>query len=119
MLKVNDRNKMRNKRKLRIKEKVKGTVERPRLCVYKSLKYIYAQLIDDSDGRTLVCASTIDKDCKVKANNVGAAKGVGMMIAKRALENGIDTVVFDRNGYIYRGRIKALADAARKEGLNF
>ncbi len=119
MLKVNDRNKMRNKRKLRIKEKVKGTVERPRLCVYKSLKYIYAQLIDDSDGRTLVCASTIDKDCKVKANNVGAAEGVGMMIAKRALENGIDTVVFDRNGYIYRGRIKALADAARKEGLNF
>ncbi|MCD6129720.1 MAG: 50S ribosomal protein L18 [Deltaproteobacteria bacterium] len=119
MLKVNDRNKMRNKRKLRIKEKVKGTVERPRLCVYKSLKHIYAQLIDDSEGRTLVCASTIDKDCKVRANNVEAAKGVGMMVAKRALENGIDTVVFDRNGYIYRGRIKALADAARKEGLNF
>ncbi|MCD6133656.1 MAG: 50S ribosomal protein L18 [Deltaproteobacteria bacterium] len=119
MLKVSDRNKVRKKRKLRIKEKIKGTAERPRLCVYKSLKHIYAQIIDDSSARTLVCASTIDKDCKVKGNNIEAAKGVGMVIARKALKNGIDTVVFDRNGYVYKGRVKALADAARNEGLKF
>lgn len=119
MLKVNDRNKMRHKRKLRIKEKVKGTATRPRLCVYKSLNNIYAQVIDDTNGHTIACTSTLGKEHRNKGNNIEGAKGVGMMIAKKVLEKGIDTVVFDRNGYIYHGKVKALADAAREGGLKF
>jgi len=115
MSQVRDRKSDRLKRKLRIKYKIRGTQERPRLCVYKSLKHIYAQLIDDETGKTLVSASTLDLDLReqVKGSNVSSAKVVGQAIAKKALEKGIKTVVFDRNGYIYHGKVKALADSAR------
>ncbi len=116
-----DRKKERLKRKLRIKYKIRGTAERPRLCVYKSLKHIYAQIIDDESGRTLVSASTLDIDLrdKVKGCNIKSATVIGEAIAKKALAKGIEKVVFDRNGYIYHGKVKALADSARKAGLKF
>ncbi len=116
-----DRKKERLRRKLRIKYKIRGTAERPRLCVYKSLKHIYAQIIDDENERTLVSASTLDIDLrdKVKGCNIASAKVVGEAIAKKALEKGIKKVVFDRNGYIYHGKVKALADSAREAGLKF
>ncbi len=116
-----DRKKERLKRKQRIKYKIRGTAERPRLCVYKSLNHIYAQIVDDENGVTLVSASTLDVDLrdKVKGSNVKSAIVVGESIAKKALEKGIDKVVFDRNGYIYHGKVKALADSARKAGLKF
>ncbi len=116
-----DRATERRRRKLRIKYRIRGTHDRPRLCVYKSLKHIYAQLIDDEAGRTLVSASTLDLDLrdKVKGPTVESAKIIGEAIAKKAKEMGITKVVFDRNGYIYHGKVKALADSARAAGLEF
>lgn len=104
----------------RIRRKVQGTAERPRLAIYRSLNHIYAQVIDDKDGRTLVAASTTEKDLRGQGSggNVEAATRVGRMIAERALAQGISSVVFDRGGYLYHGRVKALADAAREAGLN-
>ena len=110
----------RKRRHARIRKKISGTEIKPRLCVYKSNKHIYAQVIDDTKGRTVVSASTIDREIKgtIKTGcNKANATHIGKVIAKRALENGIKNVVFDRGGYIYHGRIKALADAVREEGL--
>ncbi|WP_096231751.1 50S ribosomal protein L18 [Thermoanaerobacterium sp. RBIITD] len=116
-----DRNMRRNRRHLRVRKKVSGTSERPRLNVYKSLSHIYAQLIDDVKGTTITQASTLDTELKdiAKGANKESAKLVGKLIAKKALEKGIKDVVFDRGGYIYHGTIKELADAAREGGLNF
>ncbi len=112
----------RKRRHRRIRKKVFGTPERPRLSVYGSLKHMYAQIIDDTRGHTLVAASTLDKELRGKythGGNVEAARLVGQLIAKRALEAGIQKVVFDRGGFRYHGRVKALAEAARQEGLQF
>lgn len=103
----------------RIRRKVTGTTERPRLAVFRSLKNIYAQVIDDSTGRTLAAASSRDKDAGTKGANSAAAKAVGALIAKKAKDQGVTRVVFDRGGYQYHGNIKALADAARENGLEF
>lgn len=109
----------RERRHKRVRNKISGTETCPRLCVFRSLKNIYAQVIDDTKGITLVSASTLDEEVKVKASNVEAAKEVGALVAKRAIEKGIETVVFDRGGYIYHGKVKELADAAREAGLKF
>lgn len=112
----------RQARHFRVRKKVSGTPDRPRLNVYKSVKHIYAQVIDDHSGSTIVSASTIDKELKkdVKTGgNMEAAKKVGVLVAKRAVDKGVKSVVFDRGGYLYHGRIKALADAAREGGLEF
>lgn len=112
----------RQKRKLRIRKRVFGTAEKPRLSVYRSLKHIYAQIIDDTQGRTLVSASTLDpavRDSVANGGNIESAKMIGKLIGERALEKGIKKVVFDRGGFLYHGRIKALADAAREAGLEF
>lgn len=120
MFKKCDRAKARVKRHMRARKKISGTAERPRLCVFRSEKNINAQIIDDTIGNTLVSASTLDKDFTAKCgSNKEAAKLVGEMIAKKAIEKGIEEVVFDRGGYIYHGRIKELADAAREAGLKF
>ena len=103
----------------RIRGKVRGTTERPRLAVFRSLKSIYAQVIDDSTGRTIVAASSLEKDASAKGANAAAAKAVGALIAKKAKDKGVTRVVFDRGGYQYHGNIKALADAARENGLEF
>lgn len=103
----------------RIRHKVHGTAQRPRLAVFRSLANIYVQLIDDSAGVTLVSASTIEKDKRTNGGNLAAAKAIGKLVAERAKEKGIQKVVFDRGGYIYHGRVKALADAARQAGLEF
>ena len=104
----------------RIRKKVKGTAERPRLVVFRSLKNIYVQVIDDSLGRTLVAASSLEKGSGVAAGgNVAGAKTVGKLIAERAKAKGIEKIVFDRGGFTYHGRVKALADAARQAGLEF
>ncbi|MCX7793943.1 MAG: 50S ribosomal protein L18 [Thermodesulfovibrionales bacterium] len=105
----------------RIRKNISGTSERPRLCIYKSLKYIYAQIIDDTKGHTLVSATTLEKEFSElrSRDTIEAAKRVGELIAKRALEKGIKKVVFDRSGYPYHGRVAALADAARNAGLEF
>lgn len=103
----------------RIRRKVTGTGERPRLAVFKSLKHIYVQVIDDANGNTIVSASTREKDAGSKGSNTAAAKAVGVLIAKKAKDKGITRVVFDRGGYLYHGNIKALADAARENGLEF
>jgi ribosomal protein L18, bacterial type len=115
-------NKIRLKRHFRVRNKISGTTERPRLCVFRSNSNIYAQVIDDKKGNTLVAASTLDAAIKGKVANAGnkeAAKEVGKLIAERAIEKGIKVVVFDRGGYIYHGRIKELADGAREAGLEF
>ncbi len=113
----------RLRRKKRIRKKVFGTSERPRLCVYRSLKHIYAQVIDDEKGITLVASSTLSPELKDQINTLSGkiepAEKVGELIGKKALEAGIQKVVFDRNGYMYHGRVKALADGARKAGLQF
>ena len=112
----------RERRKLRIRRRISGTQERPRLTVFRSAKHIYAQVVDDAAGTTLAHASTLSKDLKVAANDAtksDAAKQVGAAIAKALLAKGIDKVVFDRNGYLYHGRVRALADAAREAGLKF
>ncbi|WP_342400391.1 50S ribosomal protein L18 [Weizmannia sp. FSL W8-0676] len=115
-----DKNQVRKKRHARVRAKLSGTAERPRLNIYRSNKNIYAQLIDDVKGVTLASASTLDKELSLESTgNVKAAQKVGELIAKRAVEKGIKEVVFDRGGYLYHGRIKALADAARENGLQF
>ena len=122
MVKKESRSKIRAKKHKRIRNNLAGTTERPRLAVFRSNNHMYAQIIDDTVGNTLVAASTLDKDIKdavEKTNNVDAAAQVGTAIAKKALDKGITTVVFDRGGFIYQGKIKALADAAREAGLTF
>ncbi|AGT30408.1 50S ribosomal protein L18 [Geobacillus genomosp. 3] len=115
-----DRNAVRRKRHARIRKKIVGTTERPRLSVFRSNKHIYAQIIDDTKSTTIVSASTLDKEFGLDStNNIDAAKKVGELVAQRALEKGIKQVVFDRGGYLYHGRVKALADAAREAGLEF
>ena len=109
----------RARRHARVRNKISGTAERPRLCVFRSNTNIYAQIIDDVAGNTIVSASTLDKEVKTKKSNVEAAKEVGTLIAKRAAKKEIKTVVFDRNGYLYHGKVKALAEAAREAGLEF
>jgi large subunit ribosomal protein L18 len=116
MITQTKRNEIRQRIHFRIREKMTGTSERPRLNVYRSLNHIYAQVIDDSKGETLVSASTI----KMKSGgNVAAAKEIGKAVAEAAVAKGIKSVVFDRGGYLYHGRVKALADAAREAGLQF
>ena len=119
MLLKADKNKARQKRHLRVRNHISGTAERPRLNVYRSLANIYAQIIDDEKGVPLVSASTQEKGFENYGGNVEAAKAVGAAIAKRALEKGINEVVFDRGGYVYHGRVAALAEAAREAGLKF
>jgi len=115
-----DKNASRKKRHARVRSKITGTAERPRLNVFRSNKYIYAQLIDDVNGVTLASASSMDKDVSGDVTgNVEAATKVGETIAKKATEKGLKSVVFDRGGYLYHGRVKALAEAARENGLEF
>ena len=114
-----DRKEQRVRRHARVRTKISGTAERPRLCVYKSNNNLYVQVIDDVKATTLVSASTLDKEIKTKHSNKEAAKELGALIAKRALEKDIKTVVFDRGGYIYHGVVKELAEAAREGGLEF
>lgn len=115
-----DKNAVRLKRHARVRTKLSGTAERPRLNVYRSNSHIYAQVIDDVNGVTIVSASTLDKEVTFNGtSNVDAATKVGALVAKRAIEKGITNVVFDRGGYLYHGRVKALADAAREAGLQF
>ncbi|HTV03796.1 MAG TPA: 50S ribosomal protein L18 [Acidobacteriaceae bacterium] len=118
MIPQRKRNEIRQRVHARIREKIQGTPERPRLNVYRSLNHIYAQVIDDTKGATLASASTVAAKIKT-GGNVAAAKEVGKLVAERAKEKGINKVVFDRGGYLYHGRIKALADAAREAGLEF
>ena len=119
MVTKTDRKMERARRHLRVRTKISGTASRPRLCVYRSNNNLFVQVIDDVAGNTLASASTLDKEVKVKHSNKEAAKEVGTLIAKRAIEKNIDTVVFDRSGYIYHGVIKTLAEAAREAGLKF
>ena len=122
MVSKESRQLVRAKKHMKIRNRFSGTAERPRLAVFRSNNHMYAQIIDDTVGNTLVSASTLEKEIKAeleKTNNVDAAAYLGTVIAKRALEKGIDTVVFDRGGFIYQGKIKALADAAREAGLEF
>ncbi|CAB1261644.1 50S ribosomal protein L18 [Clostridium sp. MT-14] len=119
MFKKDDRKKLREKRHLKVRKKIFGTTERPRLSVYRSDKNIYAQIIDDIKGATLVSASSLDKDFQGIGSNKEAAKVVGEAIAKKAMEKGIKRVVFDRGGYVYHGRVQNLADGAREAGLEF
>ncbi|MBW1804855.1 MAG: 50S ribosomal protein L18 [Deltaproteobacteria bacterium] len=120
---VTSRAEARLKRKKRVRKKITGTHERPRLTVYRSLRHIYAQIIDDNAAETLIDASSLSKDIKSqtqgKAGNIEGASIIGKSIAERALKKGIKKVVFDRNGFLYHGRIKALADSAREHGLEF
>ena len=118
MISQRNRNEIRQRIHTRIREKVSGTAERPRLNVYRSLNHIYAQVIDDAKGVTVVSASS--KAAKLgTGGNIAAAKEIGKLVAERAQEKGIKKVVFDRGGYLYHGRVKALADAAREAGLDF
>ena len=122
MIKKNSRQETRVKKHDRIRNRFSGTAERPRLAVFRSNNHMYAQIIDDTVGNTLVAASTLDKDVKdklEKTNNVEAAKLLGTVVAKKALDKGIKEVVFDRGGFIYQGKVAALADAAREAGLQF
>ncbi|MBN8436155.1 50S ribosomal protein L18 [Priestia aryabhattai] len=120
MITKQDKNKVRKKRHARVRAKLSGTATRPRLNVYRSNQHIYAQVIDDLNSVTIASASTLDKDLSLEGtSNVEAATKVGELVAKRAVENGVKEVVFDRGGYLYHGRVKALADAAREAGLQF
>ena len=119
MVKKINRKLERERRHLRVRRKVSGTAECPRLCIYRSNSNIYAQIIDDVAAVTLVSASTLDKEVKTKKSNKEAAKEVGALVAKRAIEKNIKTVVYDRGGYIYHGIVKELAEAAREAGLEF
>jgi len=119
---MNIRQQARLKRKKRIRKKIYGTTERPRLSVFRSSRHIYAQIIDDTAGRTIVAASTVDqqtKDAPQFKNKVAAANFVGKIVGERALNQGIKKVVFDRNGFLYHGRVKSLSEGARKTGLVF
>lgn len=119
MFNKQDSNAQRKKRHKRVRAKISGTAARPRLCVFRSLANIYAQIIDDVNGETLVSASTTEKEFNGQGGNKEAAKKVGELVAKRAIEKGIDEIIFDRGGYIYHGRVKELADGAREGGLKF
>ena len=122
MVRKESRAKVRENKHRRLRNRISGTTARPRLAVFRSNNHMYAQIIDDTVGNTIAAASTLDKDIKEAVettNNVAAAAQVGTVIAKRALEKGITTVVFDRGGYIYQGKVQALADAAREAGLTF
>ncbi len=122
MVNKKSRKEVRLKKHMRIRNRFSGTAERPRLAVYRSNDHMYAQIIDDTVGNTLVSASTLQKDVKAeleKTNNVDAAAYLGKVIAERAMAKGIKTVVFDRGGFIYQGKVKALAEAAREAGLEF
>ena len=122
MIKQTPRRAIRQKKHWRTRNKIKGTAERPRLAVFRSTQHIYAQIIDDTVGKTLVSASTLQKDVKAEleqTNTVAAAAYLGTVIGKKAVEAGIEEVVFDRGGFVYHGKIKALADAAREAGLKF
>ncbi len=122
MVNKKSRAEVRVKKHRRVRNHLAGTAARPRLAVFRSNNHMYAQIIDDTVGHTLVAASTLDKEVKEaleKTNNVEAAAAVGTAIAKKALEKGITTVVFDRGGFIYQGKVQALADAAREAGLDF
>ena len=122
MVSKQSRSKVRAKKHLKIRNRFHGTATRPRLAVFRSNNHMYAQIIDDTVGNTLVSASTLDKEVKAslsKTNNVEAAAVVGTTIAKKAIEKGITTVVFDRGGFIYQGKVQALADEAREAGLEF
>ncbi|MDI9490039.1 MAG: 50S ribosomal protein L18 [Clostridiaceae bacterium] len=122
MIKKTQKNKIRQRKHARVREHISGTGERPRLSVYRSLSHIYAQVIDDITGTTLVAASSLDSEIKEQTNNTSnreAAKLVGELIAKRSLEKDIENVVFDRSGYIFHGRVAALAEGAREAGLKF
>jgi large subunit ribosomal protein L18 len=119
MIHKTEKNKIRKRIHKRIRRKFSGTAERPRLAVFRSVAHIYAQVIDDGEGKTLVAASSVDKGAKTNGGNVAAAKVIGKLVAERAREKGIKQVVFDRGGYQYHGRVKALAEAARAAGLEF
>ena len=122
MINKKSRSLIREKKHRRLRNHLVGTPDRPRLCVFRSNKNIYAQIIDDEAANTLVAASTLEKDIKADLNNtddIDAAKALGTAIAKKALEKGIKTVVFDRSGYIYKGKVAAVAEAAREAGLEF
>ena len=122
MVSKESRQKVRVKKHMKIRNRFSGTAERPRLAVFRSNNHMYAQIIDDTVGNTLVAASTLEKEIKSeleKTNNVDAAAYLGTVIAKRAMEKGIKEVVFDRGGFIYQGKIEALAEAAREAGLEF
>ncbi len=122
MVSKQSRTKVRVKKHMKLRNRFTGTPERPRLAVFRSNNHMYAQIIDDTVGMTLVAASTLEKDVKAelqKTNDVAAAAYLGTVIAKKALDKGIKTVVFDRGGFIYQGKIKSLADAAREAGLEF
>ena len=122
MIKKQSRSEVRVKKHMKVRNRLSGTAERPRLAVFRSNNHMYAQVIDDTVGNTLVSASTLEKEIKAeleKTNNVDAAAYLGTVIAKRAIEKGIKEVVFDRGGFIYQGKVAALADAAREAGLEF
>ena len=119
MIKRPDTSAQRRKRHKRVRSKISGTPERPRLNVFRSSKHIYAQVIDDTNGVTLCSASSVEKDFDGAGSNKDAARKVGKVVAERAVKKGIETVVFDRGGYIYHGRVKELAEAAREGGLKF
>lgn len=122
MGRTSERDVARNRRKAHIRKKVRGDAERPRLCVFRSTNHVYAQIIDDVRGHTLVAASTLSPELKEHTGhggNVTAAREVGLLVAKKAIEAGVTAVCFDRNGYLYHGCVKALADGAREGGLNF
>ena len=122
MVSKKSRSEIRRKKHMKLRNRFSGTAERPRLAVFRINNHMYAQVIDDTVGKTLVSASTLQKDVKAnleKTNNVEAAAYLGKVIAERALEKGVKDVVFDRGGFVYHGKIKALADAAREAGLNF
>ena len=119
MIKRPDTKAQRLKRHKRVRAKISGTPARPRLNVFRSLNHIYAQIIDDVNGNTLVAASSVEKDFGATGGNCEAAKKVGQLVAERAIAKGIEEVVFDRGGYVYHGRVKALAEGAREGGLQF
>ena len=122
MVSKKSRTVVRENKHRKLRNRFSGTAERPRLAVFRSNNHMYAQIIDDTVGKTLVSASTLDKDVKAeleKTNNVEAATVVGTVVAKKALEKGITTVVYDRGGFVYEGKVKALAEAAREDGLEF
>ena len=122
MIKKTEKKEIRSRVHQRIRRKLRGTAERPRLAVFRSLAHIYAQVVDDVNGKTVAHASTLSREVRTAitaSTKVDAAKSVGQAIAKLLLEKGVDSVVFDRNGYLYHGRVRALADAARAAGLKF
>jgi len=122
MINKPDKNEIRRRKHVRVRKKIAGTPARPRLCVFRSNAHTYAQIIDDTTGTTIASASTLDKDIKSEissGSNKDGARAVGELVAKRAIEKGVKEVVFDRSGYIYHGRVAALAEAAREAGLTF